>query len=319
LTILSTTSRAEVNVISSNSFSSSLNVSSVGGDAGIVLQSDQGRKFSITNEVSSQKLVVKSDELEVMALNATNINITGSVAVFGALSVSNDVQVGGTLRVGGTLQRSCGGADKSARWDANNHCYMLVKEKGSFQAAQRKCESWGGYLASVKNDQENDFIKSSILPQSSGDFYLGYTDGIDQGSYVWVSGEVAVLNNTHLYTNWENEATLDTKGDRNCVVMYTSKEEYATTYSGTVSSTVSGRSCRNWNSDTPHGYVFNPSQFPGTLIGDHEHCRNPDNRVAGAFCVTNDPTVQTESCDVTGYWRDVSCNTQKEFLCERNF
>lgn len=308
-----------LSILSSNSLPSLFNVSAEGGDAGIMLQTNNGRKFSITNSETSQKLVVKSDQLEVMTLNSTNVAINGSVSISGALSVSKNMQIDGTLHVGGTLTRSCGGSDKSARWDDNNHCYKLVKEKGTFQAAQRKCESWGGYLASVKSVQENDFIKSAIIPQASGDFYLGYTDGVEQGNHLWVSGEIAVLNNTHLYNNWENQEMLDTKGERNCAVMYTSKEDYGVSYNGTVSTTVSGRSCRDWNSDTPHGYVFNPSQFPDTLIGEHNHCRNPDNRVAGAFCVTNDPNVQTEHCDVTGYWRDASCNQQKEFLCERNF
>lgn len=288
------------------------------GDASVQLQSSQGPKFSFTHQHSTGKLVIKSNELEIMTMNSSDIDIWGSVSVYGSLSVSQNLTVG-NLHVNGTLQRACGGLDNSARWAENNHCYRMITEKATFQSAQRKCESWGGYLASIKNDKETQFIKSTMMPRAGGDFYIGYTDALDQSKYVWVSGEVAVLNNTHLYTNWENEAGLDAIGERNCVVLYTAQEDRGASYRGHVSQTVSGRTCRDWDSDTPHGYIFNPTSFPDQGIGNHNYCRNPDNRPDGAFCVTTDPSVQTEACDVTSYWRDVSCLSEKEFLCERNF
>lgn len=152
LTIVSTTSPAEVKVTSTNSFPSILNVTSLQGpSASMMLQTQQGKKYSFANELASEKLVIKSDELEIMSLNSSSVEITGSVTAFGSLTVANDLQVG-TLKINGTLQRQCDGTGQSARWQPNSHCYKLFSDKGNFQSAQHRCEAWGGYLASIKSD-----------------------------------------------------------------------------------------------------------------------------------------------------------------------
>jgi len=127
-----------------------------------------------------------------------------------------------------------------------------------------------------------------------------------------------VLNNTHVYTQWENVHTLDAS-KKKCAAIYTALEDVGTSYRGDISTTISGKTCRKWKVDTPHGYIFNPTQYPDAGLEEHNFCRNPDKRAGGAFCVTTDASVTTESCDVTGVWKNVDCAQSKPFLCERDF
>ena len=106
---------------------------------------------------------------------------------------------------------------------------------------------------------------------------------------------------------------------KKCAAIYTTLEDVGTSYRGDVSTTISGKTCRKWKVDTPHGYIFNPTQYPDAGLEEHNFCRNPDKRAGGAFCVTTDAAVTTESCDVTGVWKNVDCAESKPFLCERDF
>lgn len=68
-------------------------------------------------------------------------------------------------------------------------------------------------------------------------------------------------------------------------------------YRGTLSQTVSGRTCQAWTSQSPHRHDRAPERFPGTGLGDHNYCRNPD-REARPWCFTTDPEVRAEPCDL---------------------
>ena len=73
-------------------------------------------------------------------------------------------------------------------------------------------------------------------------------------------------------------------------------------YTGTVSTTSSGKECQSWSSDTPHipNSNFTDASFPdGSVVAADNFCRNPDpNYAEGVWCYTMDPAVPWESCDV---------------------
>lgn len=53
-------------------------------------------------------------------------------------------------------------------------------------------------------------------------------------------------------------------------------------YRGTIATTNSGRTCQPWSSQYPHTHTRTDEQYPGTGLGDHNYCRNPDNEPGGA-------------------------------------
>nr|XP_055041438.1 apolipoprotein(a)-like isoform X2 [Misgurnus anguillicaudatus] len=68
------------------------------------------------------------------------------------------------------------------------------------------------------------------------------------------------------------------------------------TYRGTVSVTVSGKTCQKWTSKTPHDHSMTNEDYPcGGL--EENYCRNPDRR-NGPFCLTTDPETRWEYCSV---------------------
>lgn len=59
--------------------------------------------------------------------------------------------------------------------------------------------------------------------------------------------------------------------------------------------TISGRKCQNWNSQTPHKHKYN-SEYRNKGIGNHNYCRNPSNYKNGNWCYTTDPKKKWEAC-----------------------
>lgn len=72
-------------------------------------------------------------------------------------------------------------------------------------------------------------------------------------------------------------------------------------YRGTSATTVSGLTCQNWTSQTPHKIGERAHYSPEELLVkgmEANYCRNPDEGVTGTWCYTMDPTVVAEPCAV---------------------
>lgn len=64
-------------------------------------------------------------------------------------------------------------------------------------------------------------------------------------------------------------------------------------YFGHVNTTVSGRTCMRWDSQSPHGHSFGFAKDQG------DYCRNPYNDEAkGPWCFTTDPNKRWEFCNI---------------------
>ena len=62
-------------------------------------------------------------------------------------------------------------------------------------------------------------------------------------------------------------------------------------YVGGVNVTVSGRDCQVWAASEPHEHWY-------TDVGEHNHCRNPNELSLGVWCYTTDPDKRWELCPV---------------------
>lgn len=71
-----------------------------------------------------------------------------------------------------------------------------------------------------------------------------------------------------------------------------------TDYRGDISTTLSGRTCQAWTSQSPHRHGNTPQNRPGKGIGAHNACRNPDGESDGVWCYTTDPAKRWEYCGV---------------------
>ncbi len=68
----------------------------------------------------------------------------------------------------------------------NQHLYLYFGNGTTWQNAVNRCQTLGGYLVSVETASENDFVYKL---SSGGNTWLGATDEIQEGSWVWTSGQ----------------------------------------------------------------------------------------------------------------------------------
>ena len=67
-------------------------------------------------------------------------------------------------------------------------------------------------------------------------------------------------------------------------------------YRGCQTKTRTGRTCQKWTSQKPHPHGNGPSKKPGTGVGKHNYCRNPDGSHT-IWCYTTDSSKRREYCD----------------------
>uniref|UniRef100_A0A672PU20 Plasminogen-like n=1 Tax=Sinocyclocheilus grahami TaxID=75366 RepID=A0A672PU20_SINGR len=67
-------------------------------------------------------------------------------------------------------------------------------------------------------------------------------------------------------------------------------------YRGTIAVTVSGKTCQEWSSQSPHKHSRTPENYPCKGL-DENYCRNPDNE-RSPWCYTTDPKTHWEYCSV---------------------
>ena len=69
-------------------------------------------------------------------------------------------------------------------------------------------------------------------------------------------------------------------------------------YRGFAAETRTGKECMPWTDQDPHQHNRTEDKYPGTGLGEHNFCRNPDNEPEGAWCYTTDAESRWEYCNV---------------------
>nr|XP_006824032.1 PREDICTED: apolipoprotein(a)-like [Saccoglossus kowalevskii] len=99
----------------------------------------------------------------------------------------------------------------------------------------------------------------------------------------------------HMSLRWDFCEVSDPR--ENCKVSECFADADGGDYRGTVNTTVNGYGCQMWTSQSPHVHVYTPSNYPGSGVGDHNFCRNPDGK-ASAWCYTKTPSIPWQHCDI---------------------
>ena len=73
-------------------------------------------------------------------------------------------------------------------------------------------------------------------------------------------------------------------------------------YNGTVSTTISGRTCQKWSDQSPHEHTSTRDyDFPTTGVkAANNYCRNPDSKPEGLWCYTTH-RCRWEFCLIPGF------------------
>jgi hypothetical protein len=79
----------------------------------------------------------------------------------------------------------------------NGHWYSAT-DSMSWPDAEALAVSWGGHLATVRSQAENDWIATTFMaPAPPAAIWLGYSDEAVEGDWVWSSGEPTTFTNWH--------------------------------------------------------------------------------------------------------------------------
>ena len=87
-------------------------------------------------------------------------------------------------------------------------------------------------------------------------------------------------------------------------------------YRGSQTHTVSYRSCQRWDFQTPHGHTFRHGWMfaDGNTTAAGNQCRNPGGVRDRPWCMTNDPAVTWEYCNVPLCGETIRAYTQTTML-----
>jgi len=129
--------------------------------------------------------------------------------VSGQASSSYSTIIDQNLEVTGRVFETCNRGDLNARWaNGNKHCYMLFTQEKTWFMAKRACENLGGYLATITNEDEMNFIWSQFGAKYQANSetwkgpWIGLSDAVDEGKWQWITGEIAVVGQDSVYSNW---------------------------------------------------------------------------------------------------------------------
>jgi hypothetical protein len=114
------------------------------------------------------------------------------------------------------VDEDCDGLDAGA-FEGTGQCYILAQlaEPVVFDVAEQACiDLYGGHLASIHSQEEDDFISNLVDPAAAGSItaYIGYTDKAIEDTWVWTDGTPSDFTNWRLFTGEPNNSG----GDEDC-------------------------------------------------------------------------------------------------------
>ena len=65
-------------------------------------------------------------------------------------------------------------------------CYVHIDQSVNWNKAESCCVAWGGHLASIHSDVENDLV--NFIRNKDKFTWIGLSDSASDGTYVWTDG-----------------------------------------------------------------------------------------------------------------------------------
>ncbi|XP_053386071.1 lactose-binding lectin l-2-like [Mercenaria mercenaria] len=108
------------------------------------------------------------------------------------------------------------GTDCKDGWTAyHNSCYLFARNHAStFTEAEHYCGQHGGHLVSMETKAENMFIRDYLHGLKDEDRWIGLTDEMIEGAWVWYSS-----NTDATYTDWFPGQPNSHGGNEDCVIL----------------------------------------------------------------------------------------------------
>ena len=95
----------------------------------------------------------------------------------------------------------------------NDSCYVHIDEAVDWDKAESCCVAWGGHLASIHSDHENDLLHS--IRNEDRATWIGLNDKANEGTFVWTD---KTHNNYNKFANGEPNNAYSGGGSEQCVL-----------------------------------------------------------------------------------------------------
>ncbi|MGM9550827.1 MAG: lectin-like protein [Clostridia bacterium] len=73
--------------------------------------------------------------------------------------------------------------------DFDGRRYQRFELSMSWKEAKEYCENMGGHLATIMSEEEQEIVKNLVASGNKAQYWLGATDELDEGTWIWVTGE----------------------------------------------------------------------------------------------------------------------------------
>ena len=103
-------------------------------------------------------------------------------------------------------------------WIGNGtSCYKLFTSPKTWENAKKECEKWNARLVKVESSEENDFIKTEVLPTDANEnYWIGLSDSHKENDWMWTDGTQLDLDG---YKNWGPNQPNNSNNNEHCVVI----------------------------------------------------------------------------------------------------
>ena len=103
-------------------------------------------------------------------------------------------------------------------------CYKLFTSSKTWKKAKEECKKWNARLVKVESSEENDFIKTELLPTDEDvSYWIGLSDSDNEGDWMWTDGTQLDSDG---YKNWGDKRPKTNENNiEDCVVIKIRKSD----------------------------------------------------------------------------------------------
>ena len=93
--------------------------------------------------------------------------------------------------------------------------YALFIQPQTWDNAEAHCKTLGAHLIKIDSEAENDFIKSTFLTSDGLVYWIGMSNRVQEGTWVWVA-DGSMLGS---FSNWKSSQPSKNYGNQHCAAI----------------------------------------------------------------------------------------------------